>query len=40
MIPLGIYRLAYRTDNLTNYVITNPEPSTVLLEDDQIFILS
>jgi len=40
ILTLALYRLTGCKDNLSPYVITNPDPKTILTDKDVIFILS
>jgi hypothetical protein len=40
ILCLGLYRLTNCKDNKFPYIVTNPDPSTILSERDLVFILS
>lgn len=39
-MPLGLYRQSGLRDNKFPYVCTNPDPQTILSENDKIFVLA
>jgi hypothetical protein len=40
IIAIGLYRYPIIIDNIKPYIVTNPEPDTVLVDKDIVFVLS